>query len=137
MALISLSIAFPMTFLSEKLISTLYGDSFSEAGLVLAIHIWSAVFVFLGTAQGPWNISEGLQKLSLTRGLLGGIINIVLNIILIPSYGAIGASIATLVSYAVSNYFSNLFNPRTIIIFKMQTKAILLIGELNKLFRIQ
>ena len=37
--------------------------------------------------------------MSLYTSIVGGVANVVLNFLLIPSYGAIGASIATLASY--------------------------------------
>jgi polysaccharide transporter, PST family len=121
---LSVTIAIPITFLSQQIIKMLYGDVYSGAGIVLCVHIWSAIFVFLGVAQSPWNLSEGLQKLSLSRSILGAGINVSLNLLLIPQYGALGAAIATLVSYAVANYFANLFDRRTLNIFRLQSRAL-------------
>jgi PST family polysaccharide transporter len=107
----------------------LYGKSYLAAGSILAIHIWASVFVFIGVGQGPWNITEGLIKLSLQRTLAGAIMNIALNIILIPRYGGIGAAIATVVSYATSAFFMNAFDKRTKKIYNIQMKALLFRGD--------
>ncbi len=117
---LALVIAVPMTFVSDFVIRVLYGQQYSEAGLVLGIHIWSAVFVFLGVAQGPWTTNEGLMKLALSRTLVGAIANIALNLVLIPHYGAIGAAVATLISYALSAVILNAFDKRTKRIFRLQ-----------------
>lgn len=126
MALIAYSIAIPMTFLSKPLVLLLYGQNFSAAGGILAIHIWSALFVFLGVVQGTWDATENLTKFAFFRTSLGALINILLNFILIPLYSGVGAAIATVISYALSAYFFNTFIYKTRPIFRCQTKSLLL-----------
>ena len=72
---LALFIAVPVTLFANAIIQLLYGDNYVGAGTILAIHIWSAWFVFLGVAQLPWDITEGLTKLALQRTLLGAVIN--------------------------------------------------------------
>jgi PST family polysaccharide transporter len=119
-------VAVPMSLLSTPLIVLLFGPQYAGAGPVLAIHIWTAVFVFIGVATGPWIINEGLGRIQFYRTVIGAITNILLNLYLIPKYGAIGAAIATLLSQAVAVYFSFAFLSRTREVFGMMTKAILL-----------
>jgi len=64
MVWMAISIALPMTFLSDWIVNLLYGAKYSEAGDVLMIHIWAGVFVFLGVASGKWFVAENLQLLS-------------------------------------------------------------------------
>jgi len=124
---IALVIAVSMTFGADFVASLLYGDAYEGVGTVLAIHIWAALFVFLGVAQGPWNINEGLTKLALVRTVVGAVANIVLNLLLIPPYGSIGAAIATTVSYALAGVILNAFSDSTRKIFVLQLKSMLLI----------
>jgi PST family polysaccharide transporter len=91
---------------------------------VLALHIWAAIFVFLGVAQDPWTIYEGLTKLALWRTAIGAVTNVALNLVLIPAYGVIGAAIATIISQALSAFVLNAFNAKTNRIFLLQCKAI-------------
>jgi O-antigen/teichoic acid export membrane protein len=109
MAWIALAIAIPMTFISVPLMATLIGHEFSEAGKILSLHIWSAVFVFLGHAQHQWLMAENLSKLSFAKTSLGAISNILLNLLLIPLYQGVGAAIATMISYSICSHFSCLF----------------------------
>ena len=102
MAIISLALAIPMLFLSGPLINLLFGVDFADAGSVLAIHIWAAIFVFLGVASGNWLLTENLQKLALQRALYGALTNILLNLLLIPKFGVNGAAVALVVSQAVA-----------------------------------
>lgn len=118
-------IAIPMTFISTFLVTSLYGPDYSRAGVILAIHIWSAVFVFIGVGMSPWTINEGMMRYSLIQTIGGAIVNICLNIFLIPKYGAAGAAIATLISQMMASFLLNITVPKLRIIFKMQLKALL------------
>lgn len=125
MSVIGLGIAVPMTFASGFVARMLYGSQFAGVAPILAIHIWAALFVFLGVAQRPWDINEGLTKLALARTFIGAVVNVFLNFLLIPRYGPVGAAVATTVSYALSAVFLNAFSRRTRMIFTLQLKSML------------
>jgi len=125
MVLMAISIALPMTFLSDWVVNFLYGKQYSEAGSILMIHIWAGVFVFLGVASSKWFVAENLQKYSFYRTFSGAIVNILLNFILIPKFGIKGAAVATLISQLVASYIFNVFNHKLFITFQLQTNAIL------------
>jgi PST family polysaccharide transporter len=108
---------------SHLIIRILYSNSYAGAGPVLAVHVWASVFVFLGVAQYPWDIARNQVKLGLYRTVLGAVINVAMNLYLIPRYAAMGAAIATVVSYAVSGVFANLLSARTRPIFYMQMRS--------------
>ena len=131
MTAIAIAIAIPMTFLSKTVVLLLFGESFETAGTILAIHIWAALFVFWGVAQGPWDLAENLTRLSLMRTVIGAVINVVLNFILIPLYSAIGAAIATVISQAFSAYILNAFSVKTRPIFFCQTKSVFFVKYLR------
>ena len=105
MVWVSISIAIPMTFLSSIIIKLLFGTAFVTAGSVLSVYIWASVFFFIGVASEQWYIVENKQILSLQRALLGSILNVVLNLLLIPNYGIIGVAWATVISCGVSYMF--------------------------------
>ena len=127
MVWMAIIIALPMTFLSDWIINLLYGKEYNQAGSVLMIHIWAGVFVFLGVASAKWFVSENLQILSFWRTFYGMIVNIILNIFLIPRYGIQGAAVATLASQATATYIFDFFNHKTRDMFYMKTKSLLLI----------
>ncbi|MBE9068846.1 flippase, partial [Leptolyngbya cf. ectocarpi LEGE 11479] len=113
-------IALPMSFLSAPVITGLFGDGYIAAAPILSIHIWAAVFVFMGVGSSTWFIAEGLTQLSFLRTLIGAVINVSLNIILIPSYGGVGAAIATVIAQAFSSFLSNAIHPKARQIFLIQ-----------------
>ena len=82
----------------------LFGNAYSEAIPVLVVHVWAGVFVFMRTLLSKWLITENQLKLSMVSQVLGALINVVLNMHLIPLYGPLGAAYATVISHAVSGY---------------------------------
>lgn len=120
MAIISVTIALPMTFLATPIVTLLYGVAYIESGIVLSIHIWASVFVFLGVASSTWFISENRQILFLQRTVLGAVVNIGLNFWAIPHYGVTGAAIATVFSQAVSAFLSDYLQQETRSMFAMK-----------------
>ncbi|MFH1314595.1 MAG: flippase [Candidatus Eisenbacteria bacterium] len=101
MGMIILPVAFGTTLLSGRLITIVYGTEFLPAATAFAILIWSAVFVFLGTVNFNILVASDLQRYILLFSALGASSNVVLNLILIPRYGIVGASLATVISYSV------------------------------------
>jgi PST family polysaccharide transporter len=63
---------------SHAIIRILYSTGYSGAAPVLAVHIWASVFVFLGVAQSPWDISKNMLKLALYRTVAGAVIDLAL-----------------------------------------------------------
>ena len=121
---LAIMIALPMTFLSNWLVTLLYGEAYREAGQILMIHIWAGVFVFMGVSSSKWFISEGLQRHLTINTVAGAIMNILLNIFLIPKYGIYGAAIATVMSQALASYFMNILFKRTRLNFFRLTRSV-------------
>lgn len=113
MAKMAFIVAILMTFFSRFIITLLYGQEFEGASDVLAVHIWTGVFVALGAVRGKWLVSENLQIMSAKTMSIGALMNIALNIVLIPRYGIIGAAIGTVISYVFAVYFSLFFYKNT------------------------
>jgi polysaccharide transporter, PST family len=98
----STAIAIVMMFLSDFVVQLLFGKEYTESGVVLSIHIWAGIFAFLGVGSSKFFIIENLQKYYLYQTITGATLNVILNLFLIPRYGANGAAIATVISYGFS-----------------------------------
>lgn len=133
MVYLSLPAALVITFTSP-LIYKLYTPEYAYAAPVLSVHIWSGVFVFLGAANSQYLIAEGYAKLTFLRTGFGAIVNIGLNLILIPKMGMMGAAIATLVAYACSAFFV-LFIPKVSRQGVMMFKSLFLISLFQKILK--
>jgi len=101
----TIAVSIIISIFSPVIINLIYGKEYFEASIVLSLHIWASIFVFLGVASSKYLIAENLTTISFIRTFLGAISNIVLNIFLIPLMGINGAALATLLSYFISNYF--------------------------------
>ena len=95
----SIIIAGIMTFMSDWVIELLYGAKYAESSGVLIIYIWAGIEVFFGVANSKWILTENLQKYRLLIDGFGAVLNVGLNLLLIPLYGIYGAAFATLISY--------------------------------------
>lgn len=133
LVIIALVVAIPVTFLSNQIIEILFGQEYIAAGTILSIHIWTALFVFLGVASGKWFLAENRQLLAFQRVFLGMCVNIVLNFVLIPRHGGAGAAMATLISQAVAALLIDVIHKDTRLMFRMKLKACLL----TRAFRVQ
>jgi len=84
------------------IVRVLYGKQFLPAGPLLAVLIWSEIAVFFATVVYNVLIAKNQQWLLPVPTLVGAAVNVALNLVLIPRYGAAGAAWATLVSYTVA-----------------------------------
>lgn len=134
LVLISLPVAILISFLGTDIIHLIYGNRYEGAGTMLSIHIWSGVFVFLGSASSQYLLAEGFTRVSFQRTAAGAVINILLNLWLIPLYGGVGASIATLIACIISTFYI-LFIPGTRQQGIMMLKSLFLISAFQKIIK--
>jgi len=97
---LAVAVALPFTLLANTLMTLLYGPAFIESAFVLSIYIWSGVFVSISIVLHYFLIAENLRTIIFLSSFGTMIINVLLNIYLIPIYGVSGAAWATLISYA-------------------------------------
>jgi O-antigen/teichoic acid export membrane protein len=107
--IISISFCIFFSFSSDFFIEFLYGLEFSGAGDILVIHIWITIFVFLGIPLSSYLIFEEKSNVLMYKVFIGLIINILLNLFLIPSLGAKGAAYATLITQFFVSFILNFF----------------------------
>jgi PST family polysaccharide transporter len=100
-------------FIAPALISLLYTDEYSASATILSIHIFASIFIFQRAILSKWLIIEKLYKYSLISSVCGAITNIVLNAVLIPQYGGVGAAWATVISYMIASYGFLFFHSNT------------------------
>ncbi|SEB01315.1 flippase [Pedobacter hartonius] len=130
---ISLPGALAVSFCGTFIIQLLYGNMYEGAGPMLSVHIWSGIFVFLGSASSQYLLAEGFTMISFQRTAMGAIVNILLNLYLIPKYGGMGASFATLIACFVSTFYLLLI-PRTRQQGILMLESILLLTLIQKIY---
>jgi O-antigen/teichoic acid export membrane protein len=131
----SIAVALPTTLLADWVILILYGTDFQEAADVLRIYIWAGVFVTLGIANSKWLITENLQRYLFIRTILGALLNVGLNLWLIPIYGIKGAAIATMVAQGTVGFLSLSFFKKTRHNFLFAAKSLSIYGAYKRTFQ--
>ncbi len=117
------------------LVRILFGVAYLDAVSVLRIHALSIVFVFVGVVQSAWDLSERLVWLAAWRTVIGAVVNIALNLWLIPAYGAAGAAVATVLSWAVACPLLLACNVKTRPAFRLHVDALFLVTLFRALAR--
>lgn len=120
---LAIAVAIPITIFGGFFIELLYGVEYLPSVTTLKIHVWSGIFVFIGYVFNKYLIAENYTKIAFYRTLIGAVANVILNLVLIPILGIIGAAIATLVSQMTTNYLFDLFNKKLFSQFILKTKA--------------
>ena len=93
-----------MTLLAKPIILILYGTDFIAAVPVLQIGVWFTTFSYLGSARDIWLLAENKQQHLLVINCSGAILNVLLNLLLIPELGIAGAAIASVATQIFTNF---------------------------------
>lgn len=134
MVIVPVGVGFLVSLVAEPLVVLIYGSEYVNAVTVLQVYIWSSVFVFLMVATGSYLIAENKTLFLLFRYTLGMLINVVLNLLLIPVYGIEGSAIATLVAYLFAAYLCSSLYRDTRLLFVLESRALYLPGSLRRFY---
>lgn len=99
----SLAQSIGMTLLAKPIVSLLFGSAYSKTAEILAVAVWYSTFSHYGEVRNIWILAEGKQKYLTAINVVGALSNILLNLFLIPIWGAIGAAIASLITQFFTN----------------------------------
>ena len=97
------------TLFSKSIIRFLFGGDYLPAVPVLQILIWQIAFSYMGAVRNIWILAEGKDTRLLTIQFWGAVINISLNLLLIPRCGACGAAAASLMTQIMMNFVLGFF----------------------------
>ena len=92
-----------MTVLAKPIVHVLYGDAYAKTAAILSVAVWFVTFAYYGSVRNIWILAEGKQKYLLGINIAGATLNILLNYVLIPVWGGIGAAAASLVTQFFTN----------------------------------
>ena len=106
---IAFTISIFVTLFSEKIITFVFGTNYSSATPVLQIYIWTSIAVFWGLLIEKQFIIKSITHIYAIVTIIGMLINIILNLILIPHIGIIGAALASLCSYSLTTLILMIF----------------------------
>ncbi len=92
-----------MTVFAKIIIKIMYGNTFLPAIPILQIAVWYVTFSYYGSVRNIWILAENIQKYLTTINIVGAIANILLNLCLIPIWGAVGAAVASVITQFFTN----------------------------------
>lgn len=84
---------------SRVLAGLLFAGDFAEAWVYIPTLTFATVFTALCTFLGSVYFTSKKTMGSMLTALMGAVLNVALNLLLIPPFGAMGASVATFASY--------------------------------------
>lgn len=120
---LALSISLFTYIFKEQIINTLFGKDYAGSADAIKYLIWASIPAFWGNVWTTWLISLNKQYIVTIFQVVSMLVNVIMNFILIPRYGYVGASIATLISYASGQTLA-------LIIFKPKASLTLLLDSI-------
>lgn len=93
-----------MTILADYIVMILYGEQFLPAAVILKVSVWYVTFSYIGNVRNVWILGEEKQKYLSVINIIGASANVVLNFVLIPIFGAVGASVASICTQFFTNF---------------------------------
>lgn len=97
-------------FLGPQIIMLIFGAKYSDS--IIPFKILSVGYFIAGTFRIPsGNILASIKKVKINfyNSIISGIMNIILDIVLIMKFGSVGAAIATVFVFIISSLFSNIY----------------------------
>jgi len=107
---LNLVISLFLIIFAPLIIKTLFGPEYSDS--ILPFRILSLGYFFSGSFRIPTgNVLASIRKvkINLYNAVLCGILNIILDIILIRHFGSVGAAVATTIIFVISSIVSNVY----------------------------
>ena len=102
----------PILIFGEQIVLLLYGEKYTIAASLFVLAAFRTLFTNYGTARTLFITNENLFKESMYFAIIGCVLNVLLNLLLIPIYHSQGAMIATIISLAISIFILNSFFDR-------------------------
>ena len=96
----SFFVSFLFLFFAKPLVTVLYGQAYLSAASPLRIITWYTAFSYLGVARNAWIVCYHKQEYLKYLYIGAAMTNIILNIMMIPRWGASGAAAASLLTQA-------------------------------------
>ena len=103
----------------------LLADSYYESWIYVPILVVATLFSSLVSFMGSVYFVEKKSVLSMVTALMGALINVVLNFVMIPDHGAMGAAVATLISY-LAVYVIRAYDTKKYVKFDLHTLRLII-----------
>jgi PST family polysaccharide transporter len=92
------------TIFAPLIVHLLYGEEYMPTVPVLQILVWNTAFSYMGYVRNIWILGEEKHKILWVINASGAVANILLNVWLIPLWGACGAAVASVLTQIFTNF---------------------------------
>lgn len=123
---LSVFVALVFTLFGKTLICLVYGESYAPSAEPLKIVTWYVIFSYLGVARNAWIVCENKQKYLKYMHCGAAITNVIMNLLFIPKWGAIGAATASLITQILSTILLPMLIPEMRYNVKLMVEALVL-----------
>jgi O-antigen/teichoic acid export membrane protein len=96
--ILGLPLALGLTLLGDKIILFFYGEQYTNSIIAIQILAWDVLLIFLYGCSAFILVSTDKQNKMMLIAASTALLNIVLNIFLIPTYSYVGSAIATIIA---------------------------------------
>lgn len=110
----------------KPMIILLFGIEYFDSIIILQIHIFASLFVFMRAMVSKWLIAENLLIYSLVSHGFGAFFNVFSNWFFIPVWGGKGAALGTVLSYFIASYLAFWISPKTRPVAIVMTRSLIL-----------
>ena len=87
-----------ITFLAQPIVNLIFGSEFSGSAVALQVLIWASAVMYVTMVLGTTLVTANKQMFGLKVNIITVILNIIMNVFMIPRYSYVGAAITTIVS---------------------------------------
>ena len=129
---IALGVIALMYIFGDYIILELYGKDYADSVYILKILIWNLIILFQSHLTTSMMIIEGRERYLFNTKLVSVIVNIVLNVIFLATYGIVFAAYSLLISSFISWIVLALFDSKMRMLLKLNIQSYTLPFNLKK-----
>lgn len=118
--------ALPLMLIGGPVARWLLGGPYDGAAQLLPWLAFRLFFTNFGVARSIFITNEGMFRFGLVTAVAGALVNVALNLWLIPVWGARGAIASSMASFAVSTFLLEVFEPRARDNLRLMLRAVFL-----------
>lgn len=133
--LVTVGLALVVIAVAWVLLIPAFGAHYAAAMPMVAVLAPSVVFVGLGVARSNVLTIEGWNWTSFLTTSAGAVLNVGLNLVLIPLYGGVGAALATVAAYAFAVIGGSCLLPWMRPVARALIRSLNLVGAARRLMR--
>lgn len=101
---ISVAYGLLISLFSKHLILFLYGEKYLGAKPALSLIVWYTSFSYFGAINNIYMVAENKTVWVQISTLVGAVVNVILNLLLIPTFRIVGAAAASLITQVIVNF---------------------------------